>query len=799
MTPSEDTSRPEPRSSTGGHAHMRCPGCRTKIRFPKQRRGQSYIHSCGTRLVLDSRSVLVGQRGALIPRGGQRSAWKVALGLGLAGTLLLFVALRRASYEASQNSEALTVQATPQPVAVEPRAPRTPTPDADSPEAAVLPEPQQPEPKPEPEPEPEAPAPVATPEAAPTATDEGSASLIRPEAPPAVEQLPVEKEPSTPVPAEIPPQLEPAPDVELPFDEGLRTAAARWSECPREERSALVAQILALIETGLSESHGQLAARRLQLLDTRELRGLFKNKELAAARDLHRQTWVDQRLLQACGPYELLQLRELCKDWKLKTRRKQTETLLSRLQPSSRFAGAQKARSKVRERRASAEAVVATFQHERRSELLDALAGFLDQQPVCGTARDRLSALFDALQLEPGHPLRQRLAEAAAVSATALTLSDEKFDAQLSKVLKPTITELFDGIEKLLEADLGGLAFDLYQTLISLDPDNERAHRGLGHERIDGVWYRAYEASMLHAGFAWHDRYAWVPVGHEERLAAGEIFDRGWTSLVAADQKHSQVDDPWRLQSEHFTLISTAPLEQTAAVLQRLEAVFLQVFRNFDLFFRGEQGQRLIFGAAQLDARLVVHLFASREQFLEHADVPVDWAAGFYSPTRAASFFYCDGPTVSFSVLQHELVHQILGELSPGHAPSWLAEGAAVLLEDAFFAGALLSTGGLVDNGRVLRYARNLQAGGNEHSFRAILRYASGAQWDSGDISANYRAAGASVYFMMHVDGGRFRGDFLDMLYDAYHGAARPPEYYFGLSLECLDTMMERYFQTAVR
>ena len=37
-----------------------------------------------------------------------------------------------------------------------------------------------------------------------------------------------------------------------------------------------------------------------------------------------------------------------------------------------------------------------------------------------------------------------------------------------------------------------GLAFDLFQYVLLLDPENERAHKGLGHIKVKGEWLRRY-------------------------------------------------------------------------------------------------------------------------------------------------------------------------------------------------------------------------------------------------------------------------------------------------------------------
>ena len=95
----------------------------------------------------------------------------------------------------------------------------------------------------------------------------------------------------------------------------------------------------------------------------------------------------------------------------------------------------------------------------------------------------------------------------------------------------------------------------------------------------------------------------------------------------------------------------------------------------------------------------------------------------------------------------------------------------------------------------MMTYRRNLKAGKKEHSLKGMLYFKTGREWDSGDISSNYRGAGAVVYFMMRMDGGRYRGDFLDLLRDAYNRNARPLEDYLGLSLQSLDFLMDRFYR----
>ena len=64
----------------------------------------------------------------------------------------------------------------------------------------------------------------------------------------------------------------------------------------------------------------------------------------------------------------------------------------------------------------------------------------------------------------------------------------------------------------------------------------------------------------------------------------------------------------------------------------------------------------------------------------------------------------------------------------------------------------------------------------------------------AGASPRHYRGVGAAVYFLMNFDGGRYRGDFIDMLRDSYRGVRHSPEFYFGLSEESLDFLMQRFY-----
>jgi len=420
------------------------------------------------------------------------------------------------------------------------------------------------------------------------------------------------------------------------------------------------------------------------------------------------------------------------------------------------------------------------------------------------SARDRLRDLARRLMAEPAEavPLLREIDALPAGEGTS-ALSRE-FEDRLAELVRDLADRLLAAVDKCLAANEPGLAFDLFQYLLKIDPENARARKSLGQVRIRDRWLRPYEVQQFKNGFVWDPRWGWVVERERARYEAGEYFDleaRRWASLDALDREHSDPANPWRLKSEHFDLASTAGLELSVKVLARLEAFFLQAFGEYDLFFaRGSSGTgaKLIFGVAPVEKRLAVTFYRDARQFKEHAKPPTEWAAGFYSGGGRGSFFHAFEGKMSVGVLQHELTHQILGEFSAGRAPSWLSEGAAVWLEDAEFRDGVLAVGWPARPRRVAEYRANLRAGKKEHPFREVIRFGNGRGWDEGDVSANYRGAGAAVAFFLHFDGGRYRGDFIDLLRDSYQGVARPVEDYFGLSIDSLDFLMDRFYRECI-
>lgn len=613
-----------------------------------------------------------------------------------------------------------------------------------------------------------------------------------------------------------------------PSGEGTRVAAGKnWRErflelsaqhrkAKEEERPAIKADLERLLQEtlALAKASFEQCSAVVSVFD--ENGQVFKAEQaLAPPLREHHTLYFDGAFARATGPMSFRALDQWCE-------KHGYDAWRAKLKPYLRLvAGAASPTARAREgaRRARAQIAdtVAEFARDRVGQVEDGLADVLGWMRQRGYApadvKKELEELIGRAIERAGNPvaggrLREELRglehkEHPAEEASSLA---KDFRRQLELVITEAVNKSLKGVERCLAAGEAGLAFDLFQYVLLLDPENDKAHKGLGHVKVEGRWVRKYEAEQLRRGLAWDGKLGWVKAAEKARYDKGEFWDftaDRWTTVAEANKAHADWNNRWVVSTEHFQLRSSADLARTVEVAERLEAFYLQLFRHYDLFFapKGKEGAAaLIFGISPSQQQpLVVNFYRDQGQFKAHANPPTDWAAGFYSGGSHESYFYDMGNTYSVTVLQHEIVHQILGETSPGGAESWLAEGAAVYLEDAFFRDGVLTLGGFNDHSRIVAYAggfRNNNAG-KEHRLLDVLKLRTMAEWDSGDIGKNYKGAGAVVYFLCNFDGGRYRADFVDFLRDQYYGKGPRLEDYFGLSAQTLDALMARFYDPA--
>jgi len=667
--------------------------------------------------------------------------------------------------------------------------------------------------------------PAPPPAKAPATPPSGPGRSAAPSAPPSP------REPPRPVPAEEPSAGEGGGDS----SDGSEPEARPLEPPPANEPVVTAADLDRLLRSfGAAGSPARAAAAAkardaILALDAAAARSLDASRALARTLEKHLRLLASEpatadlasaalaghaeRLARAAsGPATLREARAQAERSSRKDLVAALDERIRALRPHAGEAAQTARRERERDRRARAREEATGFLARRFEEALPDIEAAVAalEAPGAATTPSRDALLSAARALTPaGDPRGERFlgrieALAVGAGAAANAAAAKALDESLKRLRERNAPPFLKAVDACLGAGEPGIGFDMLRVLLALEPSNRRAHTGLGHVRTGDEWLRPYDASQRAQGLAWTADRGWVAVAARERYDAGEHFDlaeRRWGKLADLDRAHADPARPRTLESEHFVVRSTASLALTARLTERLEAFFLQVFRQYDLVFAAkgdDSGARLIFGVAPSARRLEVRFYRDEAQFRAHAEPPTTWCAGFYSPAKGASYFYGRGETFDATMLQHEVTHQILGEIGgKGDAPSWLVEGAAVVIEDASFddAGTLV-LGDIETRGDVRAYRDSLRAGGDEHKLRACLAFRpGGTPWDSGDIHKNYRGVGALLYFLMTFDEGRYRGDAVEMIRDGYRGTLQPLGAYFGLTDESLEGLMDAYYR----
>jgi hypothetical protein len=301
----------------------------------------------------------------------------------------------------------------------------------------------------------------------------------------------------------------------------------------------------------------------------------------------------------------------------------------------------------------------------------------------------------------------------------------------------------------------------------------------------------------------------WVPTPAVEKAQNGEWFESGhFLPLADAEKVHTNLGTPWVLETENFTLKSTATRKLAVEMAERLESIRALCFRQYLEFFMrasGKRGAQLLFNQAA-PQKMVVYYFGTKADF--EATIRKEMkgrdqelllrSAGFYDSRSHASYFYHDANFGSFQVMlmQHEVTHQILGEYAKGGSPPvWVCEGIAECLEPAKQAanGKLVLPRGL-DHPSV-RFAADALKKAALPAVSEMLGMSHEAFHDPGNRQRNYSVAGALCRCLLEIDDGAYAPDFLEYLYDSYRGAKASLADYIGMDAATLDKRFRQYLQ----
>lgn len=573
-----------------------------------------------------------------------------------------------------------------------------------------------------------------------------------------------------------------------------------------EELGALESEFLKVMQRSesLLESSPEMAYDVCRFYHGRRA-FIRKHAALRALLDIHNKKAFEVILPTVTGPAGFQRLAEFCRKVNYKEGLKTLAPMLAKVKsafPSNPLARQQRsARQRWRKNREELNGFIRRGKQEVIEELRALLAWLKANGYRSEDAQREFPILVDRLcrQLCKDSKLTAELLaefremDAREPSESQAALLKKDFAKRQKRIVSNLEDRFLKAVKQALSAKEPAFAYDLLRQALIVNPGSDRVYRGLLYKKVEGEWIRPFAAQKRLAGLREDPQIGW----HRGAKKPGSYYDessKSWKNLERGNKRHSSAADPWRIESEHFDLASSTSLSESMKAKRRLEAFYLQIFRQLDRYFAPNGNPRKVFGLGQ-GTRHKVRYYRDRDQYLAHGKPPAQWSAGFWESGRRSSFFYLiPGQWV---VLQHEIVHQILGENASGHAEAWLAEGIAVYLENADFnESGQLELGTLDQHRRPYSYHLQAVQGSASIGFQEVLGLKTMGQWSSGNVLDHYMGAGALVYFFMHMDGGAYRNSFLDYLRSCYNGGNHSAlAAQMDLSVASMEWLFNRFYR----
>jgi hypothetical protein len=348
------------------------------------------------------------------------------------------------------------------------------------------------------------------------------------------------------------------------------------------------------------------------------------------------------------------------------------------------------------------------------------------------------------------------------------------------------------------------LADECLRAVLDRDPNHAEARRLLGYIPHDGGWATPFAADQLRAGKVLHPTYGWVDAVWVPHLEQGELPAPGaagpkqtrWLRAADADALRNSIERGWKIETEHFQIVTDVPLSEAIAFGRKLEAFHDLFFSTLaDVVADDLPLARRFREKVKALPRAVPHtvyFFATQKEFVDflkpREGSAIDKTLGLYVPPkppkrRAPAYFFRDegGQLDVTSTLYHEVSHQLLFE-STGVGPSayknnsgnyWVFEGLGTYFETVTGApDGALQVGGFV--GPRIEVARiRLTERGAQVPVERLVRLGQDGFNQSDQVYLYYGEAMALTVYLMHGQGGRYREPFLDYVRDALRGRLR--------------------------
>lgn len=395
--------------------------------------------------------------------------------------------------------------------------------------------------------------------------------------------------------------------------------------------------------------------------------------------------------------------------------------------------------------------------------------------------------------------------------------------AALTRMRRRYADETFELAKTCADEKRGYEAFACAQTALVIDPDHEGARRFFGYEERDGVWRSSWEIERLNKGEVETSRFGWLPQERVERYEKGERYYRNrWISEAEEAEKILAGSSGWRVETEHFSILSRVSLERGVEIGRFLETYYQSWLRLYYRFVASEKQWASRFNAngAALAKKHRIILYRNRDEYLRELrkhDENVDASIGWYLPNMRCIFVYEPSPNDEyefdlFSLLAHEVTHQLFNECylatsgrnkpvsQPGRrANFWAVEGVATYMETYALNASNAKLGGV----ETYRLRQATASFFDEKTYLPLRQYVAATResFQTNDmplLQRLYAQATGLTFFFFHYRDGVYRNAFIAYIYAIYQGVDQPNtlEKLTGRSFEELDAEYQKFLQS---
>lgn len=344
--------------------------------------------------------------------------------------------------------------------------------------------------------------------------------------------------------------------------------------------------------------------------------------------------------------------------------------------------------------------------------------------------------------------------------------------------------QVFEAARQAAKRHEASAAYRLAYESLHYDANFEPARKLLGYVKFRNEWRTPFEVHQLSAGKVWHARFGWLPADYVSRYENGERYYRGrWMASDVEAKLRADISQGWRVESEHYSVLTNHSLEAGVELSQRLErlyAVWSQIFAGYVI--DNAELERRFAGKAPRSRGIKQHnvvYYRMRDEYnsaLRKQQPKIDITLGIYFDTERTAYFFA-GDDQDAGTLWHEATHQLFSESRPtardvGRKHDfWVIEAVACYMEsmrdhpDEDFV-----TVGEPDAGRLPAARQRLL---EDHFYVPLAELVTLGMSDlqaDPRIGKIYSESAGLATFFLQADGGKYCEPFVEYLRAVYEG-----------------------------